>query len=66
MNEHEPTTTADPTPDPTPHADRPPTQDEATAADRAARSVDMDRTAAHFEEMNEVGAAVKGEGEIES
>ncbi len=61
MTEHEPTTT----PEPAPHADRPPTQDEIAAAERAAGSVDVDRTGAHFDEMNEIGADVEGEGKIE-
>lgn len=42
-------------------ADRPPTEDEARRADdlEAAPGV-----AEHFEEMNRIGADVKGEGEI--
>jgi hypothetical protein len=42
-------------------ADRPPTEDEARRADE----VDVDPAVAeHFEEMNRIGAEVKGEGEI--
>ena len=47
-------------------ADRPPTPTETEAADRAARSVDTDRVAVHFEKMNDLGKNVKSEGKIES
>lgn len=46
-------------------ADRAPTPDEGSAADRAADSVDIDRVAKHYEEMIERGANVSGEGQIE-
>lgn len=49
-----------------PGADRPPTDAEARAAERAADDVDLERVAEHFEEMTETGAAVRGEGAIES
>ena len=48
-----------------PAADRPPTDDEARAADAAAADVDVDNVAAHYEEMTEIGADVRGEGQIE-
>jgi hypothetical protein len=50
-----------------PHsADRPPTAEEADAAERGATllDADMDAVAEHAEEMDELGARVKGEGEI--
>ena len=46
-------------------ADRPPTKDEEETADAAAAEVDIDRVAEAFERQNEVGANVKGEGQIE-
>ncbi len=49
----------------TPAADRPPTDDEAAAAERAAKDVDLDRVSAEYEEMAERGANVQGEGQIE-
>lgn len=48
-----------------PRADRPPTPEEEAAAERAARDVDVDEVAEHYEEMTEIGKNVKGEGEIE-
>jgi hypothetical protein len=45
--------------------DRPPTPDEAAAADRAAADVDMSQVSEAYEEMAERGANVRGEGEIE-
>ena len=48
-----------------PAADRPPTDDEARAADAAAVDVDVDTVAEHYEEMTEIGADVRGEGQIE-
>lgn len=47
-------------------ADRPPTAEEADAAERGAASLDADMNAVaeHAEEMAELGADVKGEGEI--
>jgi hypothetical protein len=48
-------------------ADRPPTTDEAAAAKRGpeAAGMDPDSVKEHFEEMADLGAHVKGEGEIE-
>ncbi len=46
-------------------ADRPPTDPEAEAAERASREVDADSTAQHYEEMAKVGAGAKGEGRIQ-
>ncbi len=51
--------------DAAPKADRPPTEDEETAADDAAKDVDIDSVAAHEQEMGKVGAEVRGEGQIE-
>ncbi|MGD9995350.1 MAG: hypothetical protein AB7L17_05620 [Ilumatobacteraceae bacterium] len=48
-----------------PAADRPPTDEESAAAERAAADVDLDRVSAEYEEMAERGANVRGEGEIE-
>lgn len=48
-----------------PRADRAPTAEEAAAAERAARHVDVDDVAEHAEEMNRIGADVKGEGDID-
>lgn len=45
-------------------ADRPPTDPETAAADRAAGRVDTGSTAEHYEEMASVGAKVKGEGQV--
>ena len=45
-------------------ADRPPTSEEAEAAERGKDDVDVDEVAEHFEEMKKIGANVKGEGEI--
>ena len=42
-------------------ADRPPTEDEARRAEAQPSDPDV---AEHFEEMNRIGAEVKGEGEI--
>jgi hypothetical protein len=50
-----------------PHmADRAATPDEAAAAERGVEEVDADPedVAAHYEEMSDIGANVKGEGEI--
>lgn len=46
-------------------ADRPPTDDEARAAERAASAVDVDEVGEHFQEAARTGAEIKGEGEIE-
>lgn len=51
-----------------PHvADRPPTGEEENDAERAASETGADRqdVAQHIDEMNKLGANVKGEGEIE-
>jgi hypothetical protein len=48
-----------------PAPDRPPTEAESAAAERAAKDVDLDRVSAEYEEMAERGANVKGEGQIE-
>ena len=48
-------------------ADRPPTAEEESAADRSAEELKDDRAeaAAHYKEMGDIGAHVKGEGEID-
>jgi hypothetical protein len=48
-------------------ADRPPTDEEAAAAEGAAEKFAGDReaAAAHYEEMSDIGAQAKGEGRIE-
>jgi hypothetical protein len=51
--------------DAAPKADRPPTEDEETAAEQAAEGVDIDSVSAHEQEMGKVGAEVRGEGQIE-
>ena len=48
-----------------PEADREPTADEARAAERAANGVDVAKVGRHYEEMNERGANVAGEGQVE-
>lgn len=62
-----------PTPDPSDEAtdaaaahdaDRPPTDDEARAAEQALPGSDPDAVAEHYEEMAERGANVQGEGQI--
>ena len=47
-------------------ADRPPTSEEEAAAERKRAELDADRedVAEHYEEMTDLGAHVKGEGEI--
>jgi hypothetical protein len=45
-------------------ADRPPTDDEARAAERVAADVDVEAVAEHAQEMAELGANVEGEGQI--
>lgn len=57
-------TTPDPQHLPTGQADRMPTAAEERTAERLAREVDADEVAEHYEEMAELGADVKGEGEI--
>ncbi|HEY0519416.1 MAG TPA: hypothetical protein VGC84_07970 [Ilumatobacteraceae bacterium] len=49
-----------------PVADRPPTEEEERAAERAARNVDLENVAEHYEAMAELGANVEGEGQIDS
>ncbi len=49
-----------------PGADKMPTPEEVAAADSAAADVDLDGVAAHEREMMELGANVKGEGEVPS
>ena len=44
--------------------DRPPTEAEERAAEAAAKNVDVEKVAENYEEMTEVGADVKGEGQI--
>jgi hypothetical protein len=48
-------------------ADRPPTDEESAAADRSAETFagDREKAAADFEEMADIGAHVKGEGEVD-
>jgi hypothetical protein len=48
-------------------ADRPPTSDEEAAAERSAERFadDREEVAEHYEEMSDIGARVKGEGEID-
>lgn len=46
-------------------ADRPPTAEEERAAERAASDVDLERVAEHYEDMTNIGAHVRGEGEVE-
>lgn len=45
-------------------ADRPPTDEESAAAERAARHVDVDEVGESYREMARVGAAVEGEGRV--
>ncbi|MGD9703816.1 MAG: hypothetical protein AB7Q42_21430 [Acidimicrobiia bacterium] len=49
---------------PRPAPDRMPTPEEERAAERGAAEVDIDEVTKHEEEMAELGANVKGEGEI--
>jgi hypothetical protein len=46
--------------------DREPTPEEETAAERALSGVDVDTVAAEYEHMTDLGAHVRGEGQIES
>jgi hypothetical protein len=48
-------------------ADRPPTDEESADADRAAEKFagDKDTVAADYKEMSDIGAHIKGEGEID-
>jgi hypothetical protein len=45
-------------------ADRAPTDQESADAEKASSGVDVKEVGEHFEEMNEIGANVKGEGQI--
>ena len=54
----------DPESFPPAHADRPPTAEEAAAAELAAQDVDLEEVAVHYEEMNELGKNVRGEGAV--
>ncbi len=45
-------------------AGRPPTPDEAAAAERAADEVDVPHVAEHYQAMNELGKNARGEGEV--
>ena len=74
MSEHDPNE-RDAMPDPgadtgermtEPRPDRPPTPDEEAAAGRARGNVDVRGVAEHYEEMTDLGAHVRGEGQIES
>ncbi len=47
------------------NADRIPSPEEDAAADAAAEHVDVVAVKAHEDEMNELGASVKGEGQVE-
>ncbi len=47
-----------------PSAGPEPTSDEERAAERSADEVDLDAVDEHYQEMNEKGANVRGEGEI--
>jgi hypothetical protein len=48
-------------------ADRPPTSEEEAAADESLEKFGADRetVAEHYQEMSDIGANVKGEGEID-
>ena len=46
-------------------ADRPPTHEEVVAADSAAEDIDVDAVGERFEHMTDIGAHIKGEGQIE-
>jgi hypothetical protein len=48
-------------------ADRPPTDDESAAAEKSASTFagDSKDVAAHEKEMSDIGANIKGEGEID-
>jgi len=46
-------------------ADRPPTEEEARAAEEAAREVAVDDVAEHATEMAKLGANASGSGQIE-
>ena len=46
-------------------ADREPTPDEESAAERALPEVDVDAVADEYQHMTDLGAHVRGEGQIE-
>jgi len=46
--------------------DREPTPEEEAAAERAQGDVDLESVAGEYEHMTELGANVRGEGQIES
>lgn len=46
--------------------DRAPTPEEEAAAERASADVDLDAVGEEYEHMTELGANVRGEGQIES
>lgn len=48
-----------------PAADRPPTSEEERVAEDVAADVDLDRVAEHYEDAMELGAQVRGEGQVE-
>jgi hypothetical protein len=48
-----------------PEADREPTPEEESAAERALPGVDLASVTEQYEHMTEVGADVRGEGQIE-
>lgn len=47
-----------------PSAGPPPTPEEERAAERSADDVDLDQVEKHYQEMNEKGANVEGEGQV--
>jgi hypothetical protein len=49
-----------------PVADRAPTAAEELSAERAAENVDVEQVGEHFQEMAELGANVRGEGQIDN
>jgi hypothetical protein len=48
-----------------PEAGREPTEDAKKAAEMAAKAVDLERVAQHYEQLAELGAKVKDEGQVE-
>jgi hypothetical protein len=48
-----------------PSAGPAPTPEEEAAADRSRDQVDVDQVDEHYQEMNSLGANLRGEGEIE-
>lgn len=48
-----------------PHqADREPSEEEEESASEAAASVDLEEVGEHYQEMTELGANIRGEGQI--